>query len=519
MSHYLEEGFRRIVSISENYRVLESYPLYEPYVYAKILENKDTGELIYYVDEAMLNPDERRAYAEILNIVVSEIPPPEELGDVNAVRQYLMDRVKRLLRRYRGYFKISQSLISTMAYYLERDLLGFGPVDPLMRDPNIEDISIDGVNRPIYVYHTYYENLPTNIVPVNDEALDDLVVKLIHMAEKHVSVAVPVVDAQLPDGSRVAVTYRREVSPGGSTITIRKFRAKPFTFTELVNIGVISPEIAGYFWLMMDYHKSFMVIGVTGAGKTTFLNAMATFIRPNMKIITVEEVPEIKLPHKNWVRLIPRLAFGPQKIGEITLFDLVKATLRMRPDYLIVGEVRGEEAYVLFQAVNTGHGGISTMHAENFEAAKNRLVSPPMNVPIVYIPAMNIFVLIRRIRVRRGDRERVVRRVIEVAEPQLRGNDITFTTVFRWNPSTDSFETYLERSSLVREVADERGVPVREVIEDIRRRSELVSIMVKNSVFDFDQVAKIVELFYNRPSIIDKVLSEELPLTQAAKAP
>ncbi len=208
-----------------------------------------------------------------------------------------------------------------------------------MRDENIEDISCDGVGRPIYVFHRRYESIPTNIVPMTDQALDDLVVKLIHMSGRHVSVATPIVDAQLPDGSRIAVTYRREVSPGGSTFTIRKFRKNPLTFTELVRFGNISAEIAGYFWVMLDNGRSFLVLGVTGAGKTSFLNAMATFIRPHMKIITVEEVPEINLPHKNWVRLVTRQSYGAEKINEITLFDLVKATLRMSPTTLLLARL------------------------------------------------------------------------------------------------------------------------------------------------------------------------------------
>jgi len=497
-------GFERIIDVKGQYRLIERYPLNEPYAYANIMENTETGSIMYYVDEVSLTPNERRIYGELLRLVMDELPPPENITNMGMVRQFLANKVREVVRRYRRYLRLSPSAQSTLAYYLERDLLGFGPIDPLMRDENIEDISADGVGKPIYVYHKEYESIPTNIIPLSDEAIDDLVVKMIHMADRHVSVATPIVDAQLPDGSRIAVTYRREVSPGGSTFTIRKFRSNPFTFTELIINGMISPEIAGYFWTMMDYHKSFMVLGVTGAGKTTFLNAMATFIRPNMKIITVEEVPEVKLPHQNWIRLVPRLSFGPQKTAEITMFDLVKATLRMRPDYLIVGEIRGEEAYVLFQAVATGHGGISTMHAESFEAAKNRLLSPPMNIPLAYIPSMNIFIMIRRVRIMKDGRERVARRVIEVSEPVLNNGDVEFVTVFKWNPTVDKHEAYLERSVLVKDIAEERGVKPSDVIDDIKTRAAIVRWMVDNNIRELDRVAKIVELFYNKP---DQVLS------------
>ncbi|MFP3281212.1 MAG: type II/IV secretion system ATPase subunit, partial [Vulcanisaeta sp.] len=393
------------------------------------------------------------------------------------------------------------SSFAKFLYYMDRDLLGYGPIDALMRDENIEDISCDGVGRPVYVFHRRYESIPTNIVPITDKGLDDLVVKLIHMSGRHVSVATPIVDAQLPDGSRIAVTYRREVSPGGSTFTIRRFRKNPLTFTELVKFGNISAEIAGYFWTMLDNGRSFLVLGVTGAGKTSFLNAMATFIRPHMKIITVEEVPEINLPHKNWVRLVTRQSYGSEKINEITLFDLVKATLRMRPDYLIVGEIRGEEAYVLFQAVNTGHSGMSTMHAESFEAAVNRLMSPPMNIPPAYIPAMSIFVMIKRVKI--GGR--LTRRVTEVGEVYMDGDKIRFNTVFKWNPRNDTHESYVSNSVLVRQISDMTGKDVDEVLMEIGTRSKIVSWMVENGIFNFEDVSTYVQTYYTNP---DKVLSQ-----------
>jgi len=382
--------------------------------------------------------------------------------------------------------------------------LGYGPIDALMRDENIEDISSDGVGRPIYVFHRKYESIPTNIIPLGDQAMDDLVVKLIHMAGRHVSVATPIVDAQLPDGSRIAVTYRKEVSPGGSTFTIRKFRKKPLTFTELVKYGNISPEIAGYFWVMLDYGRSFLVLGVTGAGKTSFLNAMATFIRPNMKIITVEEVPEINLPHENWVRLVTRQSYGAEKINEITLFDLVKATLRMRPDFLIVGEIRGEEAYVLFQAVNTGHSGISTMHAESFEAAANRLMSPPMNIPLAYIPAMNIFVMIKRVRI--GNK--LTRRVTEIGESGLVDGNLQFTTVFKWNPRNDTHESYIERSRLVEQISEMSGKDPEEILKEISTRTRIIKWMVENDIMSFEDVATYVQLYYTNPEKLIKRITK-----------
>ena len=483
---------------------LERYPLYEPFAYASIIQDERTGDIMYYLEEVTLDSAEQQVYNELVRIVMLELPPPEDLTKMGDVKNYLLNELKKIVGKYRRLFRnVNTSSFAKFLYYMERDLLGYGPIDALMRDENIEDISCDGVGRPIYVFHRKYESIPTNIVPMSDQALDDLVVKLIHMSGRHVSVATPIVDAQLPDGSRIAVTYRREVSPGGSTFTIRKFRKNPLTFTELVKFGNISAEIAGYFWVMLDNGRSFLVLGVTGAGKTSFLNAMATFIRPHMKIITVEEVPEINLPHKNWVRLVTRQSYGAEKINEITLFDLVKATLRMRPDYLIVGEIRGEEAYVLFQAVNTGHSGISTMHAESFEAAVNRLMSPPMNIPPAYIPAMNIFVMIKRVKI--GGR--LTRRVTEVGEVYIDGDRIRFNTVFRWNPRTDTHDSFVEKSILVRQISDMTGKDVDEVLREVDTRAKIVQWMVENGIFNFEDVSAYVQAYYTNP---DRVLGQVL---------
>jgi flagellar protein FlaI len=492
----------QLVKVVGQLKELERYPLYEPFAYASIVQDESTGDIMYVLEEIELDSVERQVYEELRRIVMLELPPPEELSKVGDVKNYLLNELKRIVGRYRKLFRnVSPSSFAKFLYYMDRDLLGYGPIDALMRDENIEDISCDGVGRPVYVFHRRYESIPTNIVPMTDKGLDDLVVKLIHMSGRHVSVATPIVDAQLPDGSRIAVTYRREVSPGGSTFTIRRFRKNPLTFTELVRFGNISAEIAGYFWTMLDNGRSFLVLGVTGAGKTSFLNAMATFIRPHMKIITVEEVPEINLPHKNWVRLVTRQSYGSEKINEITLFDLVKATLRMRPDYLIVGEIRGEEAYVLFQAVNTGHSGISTMHAESFEAAVNRLMSPPMNIPPAYIPAMNIFVMVKRVKI--GGR--LTRRVTEIGEVYMDGDKIRFNTVFKWNPRNDTHESYVSNSVLVRQISDMTGKDVDEVLMEIGTRSKIVSWMVENGIFNFEDVSTYVQTYYTNP---DKVLNQ-----------
>jgi len=494
----------RIIPFTEEYRVIERYPLIEPFAYAVIGEHLETGNYLYFVDEPSLTGRAYRVYKTLLDYLLIEVPEikVEAVSSYRELLEEMYVHVENIIRKYKLVIgELSDWEWATVLYYIIRDLIGYGPIEPVMRDDNIEDVSCDGVGKPIYVWHRKYESLPTNIVFESEEALDEFVTKLVHKSGRSVSVATPIVDAQLPDGSRLCVTYKREVSVEGSTFTIRKFRRKPFTFVELIQYGSISPEIAAYFWLLLEHKRSFLVIGVTGSGKTTLLNALATFIPPYMKIITVEEVPEINLPHEHWVRLVSRSAFAAsgEKVAEITLFDLVKATLRMRPDYIIVGEIRGEEAFVLFQATSTGHGGISTMHAEDFHSAVRRLESPPMNIPPHYIPTMNVMLHIKRIKL--GDR--TVRRVVEVAEVI---SDREFNTVFKWNPRTDEHTSFIEKSKLLRDICEETGYDFTELLTEVYTRKRIIDWMVRNNISDFSDVAKVVTQFYRRREKVLKLV-------------
>ena len=219
------------------------------------------------------------------------------------------------------------------------------------------------------------------------------------MSGKHVSTAFPIVDATLPGGHRLSATFRKEVSPQGSTLTIRKFRKDPFTIIDLINFGVMDYNIAAYAWLLIENRFTAVVVGATASGKTTFLNALLSMVNPNSKIVTIEEVQEINIHHVNWAALVSRVSDGLSEtnIGEVTLFNLVKTAMRMRPDIMVVGEVRGEEAYALFQAISTGHGGLATLHAEDASSAIQRLTSKPMDVAPSYISFLDLIFSVRRV--------------------------------------------------------------------------------------------------------------------------
>ncbi|RLG78305.1 MAG: protein kinase, partial [Thermoprotei archaeon] len=297
-----------ILPLKPTYTIIETYYVYEPFAKVNIVSIPEKGGMLgYYVEEFTLTRDEQEILEKLIDILTEELEPAESIEDL---KSYVAREVIRLANKYRSVFKLTGSRRAKILYYVERNLLGYGPIDPLMRDPNIEDISCDGAGKPIYVWHKKYESLPTNIIFNTTDHLNDFIMRLAHMAGKHVSIAFPILDAMLPEKHRLAATFGTEVSPRGPTFTIRKFREKPLSPTELIKSGVINELFAAYIWYMVEKRRTFMIAGGTGAGKTTLLNAFSLFIRPGMKIVTVEDTPELNLPHENWVQLSTRVSYA-----------------------------------------------------------------------------------------------------------------------------------------------------------------------------------------------------------------
>jgi len=494
--------------VPRGFKIVERYPLYEPFVHAAIVQNPSTGEFKYILDELQLDELERNIYNRILDILLAEIESPkEEVGDP---RKFFATEARKIVDKYR----ISLGWLPDVSWYkilyhAERDLVGFGRIDPLMRDGNIEDISCDGVEKPVYVWHRKYESIESNLRFGDDEELDNMVVKLVHMAGKHVSSAFPIVDASLPGKHRLAVCYRREVTAFGTAFTIRKFREDPYSMIDLINIGTFSEQMAAYFWVCLENRASIMVLGGTAAGKTTALNALACLIRPGSKIITIEETAELNLPHENWVSLLARRSYGlgENLSGEVTLFDLVKTAMRHRPDILIVGEVRGEEAYTLFQALATGHGGMCTMHAENLDSAIKRLTSKPMEIAASYIPLMNIIMSVQRVHLEKNGERRVNRRVLAVDEI---ANYEDYRNTFKWNPVKDEHPAYLEDSILLSKIAEKTGLGKKELLKEIEHRVNVLHWMRDQNIRSYKDVAAIIAEYSTRPTeFYEKVFAGE----------
>jgi len=484
-------------ALPKGYKIVERYPLYEPFVHVAIAQNPSTGEYKYILDELQLDDLERSIYNRILDILLAEIESPKE--EITDPRKFFANEARNIVDKYRitlgwlpdvSWYKI--------LYHAERDLVGFGKIDPLMHDANIEDISCDGVEKPVYVWHRKYESIESNLRFPDDENLDNTVVKLVHMAGKHVSSAFPIVDASLPGKHRLAVCYRREVTPFGTAFTIRKFREDPYSIIDLVNIGTFSEEMAAYFWMCLENRASIMVLGGTAAGKTTALNSLACLIKPGSKIITIEETAELNLSHENWVSLLARRSYGlgENLSGEVTLFDLVKTSMRHRPDVLIVGEVRGNEAYVLFQALATGHGGMCTMHAENLDSAVKRLTSKPMDIAPAYIPLMNLVLSVQRVQLQKESERRVNRRVMSVDEIAAYEE---YRNTFKWNPVKDEHPSRMEDSVMLSYISERVGYSKKDLIKEIKRRMNVLHWMREQNIRSYKDVATIIAEYYSRP--------------------
>ncbi|MCV0392265.1 MAG: type II/IV secretion system ATPase subunit [Nitrosopumilus sp.] len=474
--------------------LLEKYPLKAPFSYANIIQNQETGSLSYQIDETKLSQSEQVIYNQLYQLIEENIDSPENIeenfGFMSFVNKILKENEKLFLDQPKG-------SIEKVKYYLERDIDGFGEIDPLMQDPNIEDVSCSGINSPIYVWHRKYDSIPCN-VSYQDEKLNSFVSRIVFRAGKHISSAYPISDLALQGNHRISVLYQKEVTPKGTSFTIRKFKQDPYSIVDLITFGTISVEIAAYMWLLMESKMSIMVIGSTGSGKTTILNAITGLINPDYKIFSVEDVSEINIKHENWFSLISRTGFGSEGEGEIGLYDLIKSGVRHRPDYIIVGEIRGSEAYVMFQAMATGHGGLCTMHADSLESASKRLQQKPMDIPASYMALMNCAIVIRRVK---GIDGKGVRKAISIQEIK---DANTYHDAFKWNPKADYFNPALEDSEMLRRISEQSGRDMEEIFSELKRRETILKWLVQRGVRRYDKVAETVGKYYRDPDALMK---------------
>jgi len=475
----------------------EVYPLIEPYAYAAIARDTNTGGMLYFVIEPTLLEEEKALYAKIRSILVEELDvDARKIGSIEEAAKFLRERVEKTVKEYK--LKIAVETLDKLMYYLARDLVNLGRIEPLMRDHMIEDISCDGPGVPLFVWHRQYESIPTNIKFEAAKELDNFVIKLAYLCNKHVSIASPMVDGGLPDGSRIQLTYSKEVTRHGSSFTIRRFKADPLTITDMITFNTITSEIGAYFWYALEKKACILVGGGTASGKTTLLNCISMFILPDDKVVTIEDTPEMNIPHENWISAIARVGFGSMgSSAEISTFDLLKAAMRQRPDYVIVGEVRGEEAFTLFQAMATGHGGLSSLHADSVMAAIRRLESAPLNIPRTLLPTLHLIGIQSRLKIN----DRPARRLIQLTEIlgiDPSSGEIDLNDIYRWEPRADSF-TYSGRSHTIERLAEKAGVTLETVREELVRRKTVLDYMVKKNIRRYHDVGAVIRDYYADP--------------------
>ncbi len=493
--------------VPEGYIQVENYPLNPPYSYAWIFQDESEGGYFYAIDELGLTKDERESCKQLKNILELEFKAPN-------IDETLADSFHRQLpniveEHHEVFGETDEVATRKIIYYLEKDLIGYGKIDGLISDPFIEDISCLGVNKPVYIYHRKYANARTNVMYTDEEELDDFITRVVHRQGKHVSIAHPIVDLTLPGKHRLAISFGKETTPAGTSFTIRKFREDPITIVDLIMNETIDESIAAYLWMLMENKMSVMIVGPTGAGKTTALNAIACLVRPDFKMISVEEVQEINLPQENWVSTIARTGFGGDSQGEVTLYDLIKSAVRHRPAMILVGEIRGEEAYVLFQALATGHGGLCTMHADDVETVIKRLTQPPMNIPQTILSLMNCVIVVKQVKslsVNPQERKVSSRKFVKIAEID---NNASPIEVFNWNLSTDTFQQNLDGSYLFNKIAKNLDVPLSVVQEEFERRKQILLKMVDKNLRDFRSVHKALNSSLNLAELAIKEQPKE----------
>jgi flagellar protein FlaI len=488
----------------------EVYPIHEPYVYAAVVTEPNSQNIRYELIEPTLLKEEEKQLKEIKDILVEEIDVNlKEIGTREKAEEYLKKKIREIIKDYR--LKIEEEAVDKLMYFIIRDFLGYGKIDPLMKDPLIEDISADGVQIPIYVWHRDYESLPTNIIFKDSEELNSFIIRLAYMARKNISLATPILDASLPDGSRIQMTYGKEVTRRGSTFTIRRFRADPLTITDLISLGTLSPEMAAYFWYAIENRASILVAGGVASGKTTILNCFSMFIKPGLKLVSVEDTAELNLPHENWIPSVARTGFGDagDKAGAITLFDLLKAAVRQRPDYLLVGEVRGEEAYTLFQAMATGHLGMGTIHGESASSVIHRLSSEPMNIPKPLLTMIDAIAVQLRTEVD-GKPTRRTRAVTEIVGLDPKTKELITNEVYRWDARSDTFE-FSGHSHILEEKMQRKGLTEDEVRKELHKRRTVLDWMVKKGVRKYPDVVSVIRDYYADPNRVFRKARLEAP--------
>ena len=469
------EGDRASVIERETERLLDRYDLYNP--------GNDTGGVLDTV-AGLLGRDTDRDEDDGIDGVEAR-PEPAVLEEETT--------------------QLSEYQVEKLLYVLKRNFIGYGRIDPIKHDINVEDISCDGYNTRVFVYHGDHEQIISN-VEHGEAELDRFVVKLAQRSGMGISKRQPQVDATLPDGSRAQLTLGTEVSDHGTNYTIRQFKDVPFTPVDLINWNTFSLDEMAFLWLCIENNKSLIFAGGTASGKTTSLNAVSLFIPSNAKIVSIEDTREVELPQRNWVASVTRASFGQDDTGAVDEFDLLEAALRQRPDYIVMGEVRGEEGRTLFQVMSTGHTTYTTFHADSVGEVIKRFTTDPINVSKTLFTALDLVSIQTQTRVD-GHKVRRNKVLTEINEYTPENDEINVRDVFEWRAETDEFRQ-LGSSSTLAEIKFDRGWSQERLDEELFRRKLVLAYLIQNGLNSYTEVAATVQAFINDPESILSIIAQ-----------
>jgi len=475
----------------------------------RIIYDHTNHEFIYEIIEPKLKENEQQTKNEISHLF-------KMLADINTFdmtyedkAKFLEDTIELIISDNNIY--IDENSKDPIFYHIFRDFLGYGKIDILMHDDGIEDISCDGPETPIFIHHRKFEAIESNIYFDSESELNSFLVRLCQISGKQISIFSPIVDGKLPDGSRLQATLARTVTKG-STFTIRKFKEIPLTPIDLIEYNSMSTEMAAYFWMAIEDGASILFCGGTASGKTTALNALMLFIPSSHKIISIEDTREVNIPHKNWIAGTTRKGFATtdeNKTGkDIDMFDLLSAALRQRPRVIIVGEVRGKEAYSLFQAMATGHTAYATVHASTINTLIQRLENPPIELPRALLTSLDVIVFQNAVDIG-GKMVRRVTSVTEIIKLDTDTNQLIFMAPYTWISKTDDRFEYTGSSKIFTRIKQQNEWTDEQLQQELNNRIFVLEWMRKKKIKSYKKFGSIIAEYKKSPERILELAKKE----------
>jgi flagellar protein FlaI len=492
-------------------------PVGDP-VFIHLYGGDEQGEINYYGVEPELTDLEKKKYQTALDIILEKsatepVPNTEtelkdlitklfngsiDIGSGGSIDEDEGGSKLDILQKFIPVQKkvpMTQGEYNKILYHLERDIIGSGPIEPIIRDPYLEDISSIGVDN-VFIVHKIFDTIKTDLTFGTEEGLDNWLRSMSERIGRPVSDARPIADGALPDGSRINIIYSIDVSKRGSSFTMRKFSEVPVSIIQLINWGALSAEMAAYMWMCLENGMSIFFSGETASGKTTMLNACLAFVNPKAKIFSAEDTAEVQPPQPVWQQLITREEGPPE--SRVDTFALLKAALRSRPNYIIVGEIRGAEGNVAFQGMQTGHPVLATFHASAVSKMIQRLTADPINVPVTFIDNLNIAMILSAV-YRKG---KFLRRALAIEEIEGYYEEIggvATRAVFQWEPDSDTHKFRGLNNSYILEdkIATKLGYEDKRMIyQDLFLRAKILTEMKSRGIEDYYDVLEIIVNFY-----------------------